>query len=589
MSSTMLNPKVWRVLQPEKDIEAEFVRSLPVSPTICRLLINRGITDVASAQQFLKPDLDAMHDPFLMDGMDLAVARTREALSNKEKIMIHGDYDVDGITSAALLIRVFRILGADVTWYMPHRLREGYDISAQAVDAAKERGVSLIITSDCGTSAVKSITHANDLGIDVVVTDHHEVGSEIAPAIVVVNPHKPGCKYPFKELAGVGVAFKFAEALTGACGYDTAAFRRRFCDLAAIGTVGDVVPLLDENRTLVRFGIEELPRTGKKGLRALLDVAGMTGRPITSHQLAFGLAPRLNAAGRMDDASLALELMLTSDDAEAAALARVLDSHNQNRQTEQERIHGEAVEQIVSRGIETSRVFVLSSQGWHPGVIGIVAGKITERYCRPSILVALDESGASGVGSARSISAFDVFGALMQCREMLVRCGGHAKAAGLSIEAGKITDFDKAINRIADESLTEDDLLPQIEIDAAIEMDAATRDLAYELRLLEPYGYGNREPVFMSECGLVSQKTKMGSTGSHLKLKLGRSCGEPLECVAFGWGDRDEAFRVGSLIDLCYNIQVNHFNGRETIQAVLRDARPADAVISEPFPVNRTA
>jgi single-stranded-DNA-specific exonuclease len=393
MSSTMLNPKVWRVLQPEKDIEAEFVRSLPVSPTICRLLINRGITDVVSAQQFLKPDLDAMHDPFLMDGMDLAVARTREALKNKEKIMVHGDYDVDGITSAALLIRVFRILGADVTWYMPHRLREGYDISVQAVDAAKERGVSLIITSDCGTSAVKAITHANELGIDVVVTDHHEVGSEIAPAVVVVNPHKPGCKYPFKELAGVGVAFKFAEALTGECGYDTSAFRRRFCDLAAIGTVGDVVPLLDENRTLVKFGIEELPRTGKKGLRALLDVAGMTGRPITSHQLAFGLAPRLNAAGRMDDASLALELLLTSDDAEAAALARVLDSHNQNRQTEQERIHGEAMDQIVSRGIQTSRVFVLSSQGWHPGVIGIVAGKITERYCRPSILVALDESG----------------------------------------------------------------------------------------------------------------------------------------------------------------------------------------------------
>ncbi len=589
MSSTILNPKVWRILQSNEDIEAEFVRSLPVSPTISRILINRGITDIAAAQRFLKPDLDDMHDPFLMDGMDIAVARTREALNNKEKIMVHGDYDVDGITSAALLIRVFRILGADVTWYMPHRQREGYDISVQAVDAAKEREVSLIITADCGTSAVDAIRHANELGIDVVVTDHHEVGPEMAPATVVVNPHKPGCQYPFKELAGVGVAFKFAQALVGECGYDTAAFRRRFCDLAAIGTVGDVVPLLDENRALVKFGIEELARTGKKGLKALLDVAGMTGRPITSHLLAFGLAPRLNAAGRMDDASLALELLLTSDEAEAAALARLLDSQNQERQAEQERIHSEAVDQIISRGLESSRVFVLSSQGWHPGVIGIVAGKITEKYCRPSILVALDEAGGTGVGSARSISSFDVFNALMQCQEMLVRCGGHAKAAGLSIEAERIAEFDREINRIADESLSETDLLPQIEIDAVLEMDAVTRDLAYELRLLEPYGYGNREPIFMSECGLIMQKTKMGSTGSHLKLKLGRSCGDPVECVSFGWGDRDEAFRVGSLVDLCYNIQINHFGGRETIQAVLRDARAAKAVITEPPGANRLA
>lgn len=589
MSVVTLNPKAWRVLQPNQDIEAEFARSLPVSPTICRVLVNHGITDVEAARRFLKPDLDAMHDPFLMDGMELAVARTREALSNKEKIMVHGDYDVDGITSAALLIRVFRILDADVTWYLPHRQREGYDIGIPAVESAKEQGVSLIITSDCGTSAVEAVTRANELGIDVVVTDHHEVGPEIAPAVVVVNPHKPGCGYPFKELAGVGVAFKFAEALIRECGYDVATFRRRFCDLAAIGTVGDVVPLLDENRTLVKFGIEELPRTGKKGVKALLEIAGATGRPITSHMLAFALAPRINAAGRMDDASLALELLLTSDEAEATALARTLDTQNLERQSEQERIHGEALAQISSRGLADSKVFVLASQGWHPGVVGIVAGKITESYSRPSILVALDETGETGVGSARSIGAFDVFEALMQCRKLLVRCGGHAKAAGLSIEACKLLEFDEAINHIADETLSAEDLLPQLEVDAEIELDSVTRNLAHELSLLEPYGYGNREPVFMSECALILQKTKMGSTGKHLKLKLGRSCGDPLDCVAFGWGDRDEAFRVGSLVDVCYNIQVNHFAGRETVQAVLRDARPAKAVISEPEPVNPTA
>lgn len=588
-TNTTLNPKTWRVLQQDEKAEAAFCRSVPISPILGRVLMNRGITDPGMANRFLKPSLDGMYDPSLLDGMGIAVGRARLALDRNEKIMIHGDYDVDGITSAALLVRVFRILGGDVTWYLPHRQREGYDISVQGVDIAKERGVGLIITCDCGTSAVEAVRHAKSLGIDVVVTDHHEVGEEVAPALVIVNPHKPGCSYPFKGLAGVGVAFKFAEALVRECGYDTGAFRRRFCDLAAIGTVGDVVPLLDENRALVKYGIEELPRSGKKGVKALLNIAGASGKPITSQMLAFALAPRLNAAGRMDDASLALELMLTADEAEATALARVLDSQNQARQAEQERIHGEAIEQIISRGLGESKVLVLSSQGWHPGIVGIVAGKITERYSKPSILVALDETGEAGVGSARSTDAFDVFAALMQCRELLVRCGGHAKAAGLSIEAAKITEFDSAINRIADEMLGEADLLPQLYIDAVVELDSVTRDLAHELKLLEPYGYGNREPVFMSECALVMQKTKMGSAGNHLKLQLGRSSGDPLECVAFGWGDREEAFHLGSLIDVCYNIQINQFGGRETVQAVLRDARPANAVISEPSPVNQTA
>ena len=584
-SESILKPKLWRVLQPDAALEVELARTLPVSPILCRIIANRGIQTQSQAHRFLNPDMNDLYNPSLMDGMDWAIMRTRQALDRSEKIMIHGDYDVDGITSTALLVRVFRLLGADVSWYIPHRQKEGYDIGLPAVEVAKERGVNLIITVDCGTSAVEAIDRARSLGMDVIVTDHHEVGRNIAPANVIINPHRPECPYPFKNLAGVGVAFKFAEALIRECGYDVNAYRRRFCDLAAIGTVADVVPLLDENRTLVKFGMEELPRTGKKGLRALMDVAGITGRPITSTMIAFMLSPRMNAAGRLDDAAVALNLLLSTDEREARELAETLDAQNKERQAEQERITKEALACITDGRLdETSKVLVLSSRGWHSGIVGIVASKITDRYNRPSILVAMDESGEAGVGSARSIATFDVFGALMQCSHLLERCGGHARAAGLSITKDKLSDFNAEINRIADELLTEADLMPQIEIDAELDIDSVNHNLAREMDLLEPFGHCNRQPIFVSKCALILQKTKMGSTGSHLKLKLGGSSNRSVDCVAFGWGESEEAFRLGSLIDLCYNIQINQFGGKENVQAVLRDARISDAVISEPYP-----
>ena len=570
----ILRPKLWRVIADDPVLEEEFVRSLPASRTICRLLLARGIRSLDEAHRFLKPDLADLHDPSLLDGMDWAVMRTSKAIDSREKIMVHGDYDVDGITSTALLVRVFNIVGADVSWYVPHRQKEGYDIGLGAVEEAKKRGVTLIITVDCGTSACQALQCAKDAGIDVIVTDHHEPPPTLAPAAVVINPRKPGCPYPFKDLAGVGVAFKFAEALVRDRGYDTSAFRRKFCDLAAIGTVGDVVPLLGENRVLVKYGMQELPRTGKKGLRALMSVSMISGHPINSYALAYVLAPRLNAAGRLDDASIALELLLTNDEQEADRLAGTLEAQNKERQTEQERITREALEQIASRRLdETAKVLVLSSQSWHPGVVGIVASKITDRYSRPAILVAVDETGLAGVGSARSIAAFNLFEALMRCRDLLGKCGGHARAAGLSIEMEKFPEFDSAINQIADEILAESDLVPQLEIDAQLDLDAVTKDFAYELQLLEPYGHCNREPVFLSERAPILQKNRMGANGAHLKLKLGASSGPPVECPAFGWGSAEEVFRVGSLIDMCYNIRLNRFNGLETVQAVLCDAR----------------
>lgn len=588
-SKMVLQPKVWRIAPQEEALVQEFARSLPLSLTVCRILLARGISSVPEAQRFLNPDLDMLHDPWLLDGMHAAVSRVRAGLEQGEKIMVHGDYDVDGVTSAALLVRVLRILRADVSWYVPHRQREGYDIGPCAVEAARERGVGLIVTTDCGSCAMDAVELAQSYGIDVIVTDHHEVGPEISKPLAMINPRKPGCPYPFKELAGVGVAFKFGEALVEACGYDVSAFRRRFCDLAAVGTVGDVVPLLDENRAIVKAGMEELPRTGKKGLQALMRVAGLSGRTITSQSLAWVLAPRLNAAGRLDDAAVALDLLLTNDDQEAERLAQKLEMQNRERQAEQERITAEALEQMArGEADEESMVLVLSSKGWHPGVVGVVASRITDRYNRPAILIALDESGQAGVGSARSIESFDLFEALMQCRHLLERCGGHAHAAGLSIMADNLQEFNSEINRIACEVLSEADLRPQLDVDAELRLDAVTKDLASELRLLEPHGHGNPVPVFMSRNVPVLQKTTMGANGSHLKLKLDTGSRTSLECVAFGWGNFEGAFRAGTLIDLCYNIRTNHYSGTETVQALLCDARAADAFMGEPFPTGRS-
>lgn len=582
----MLGTKRWNIMQPEDTASEEaFARSVPVSRIISRVLWNRGVRTPEEARRYLSPSMDALHDPGLLDGMDVAVERTKRAVENGEKIMIHGDYDVDGITSIALLVRVFRAIGADVNWYVPHRQRGGYDIQCPAVEEARARGVSLIITSDCGTSATEAAELARSLGIDLIVTDHHEPSGPIAEAFALINPRKPGCPYPFKDLAGVGVAFKFAEALIRELGYDVESYRRRFIDLVAVGTVADVVPLLDENRVLVRYGMEEIPRSGKRGLRALLHRAGLAGKPVTAQDIAFGLGPRINAAGRLDDASVAVDLLLTKDEAEAERLAQVLEQCNRERQNEQTRILQEAIEQIEAEKLdETSKVFVLSSGGWHPGIVGIVAGKITETYTRPTVMIALDETGEAGVGSARSISGFDVLQALVECGNLLDRFGGHSKAAGLSISTCNLGEFRCAINRVADEMLAECELVPHMDIDAEIDLDLVTEDFIAELGLLEPYGHCNHEPLFATVNSPVLQKTTMGSTGAHMKLKLGTSSGKTIDCVAFGWGGAESSIRLGSSLDVCYNTRINEFNGYRNVQLVLRDARLSEGRLGDAIP-----
>lgn len=537
-----------------------------IPKALARLLVARGVETGRQAEQFLNPSLDHLHDPALLPDVDVGVDRIADAMGKGEKILIHGDYDVDGITSTALLVRTLRALKADVEFRLPHRQKEGYDIKPAAIDKAAGIGASVVVTCDCGIGAHETVERARELGIDVIITDHHEPGAELPPALAVVNPKREDAAYPFPDLAGVGVAFKFAQVLVRKLGYNEDAFRSRFIDLVALGTVGDVVPLLDENRALVKFGLEAIPESKKVGLRTMLRSARLIGKPVTSYTLGFILGPRINAVGRMDDASLALRLLLTSDEAEAEQLAGHLERCNSERRAEQERILAEALEHVASKDISGARVLVLSGEGWNAGVIGIVAGKICEMFNRPAILINRDEAAEIGVGSARSIEKFHILDGLRRCDDLLGRYGGHALAAGLSIPLANLDEFAERINAVGFEMMAEEDIEARVIVDAELMPGEVTYDLAQSISSMEPFGSGNPEPLFATRAMSVAQKQRVGD-GSHLKMAL-RSDGVTLPCIFFGQGALADRLELGEPIDLCYSIRLNTFNGTQSVQLV---------------------
>ncbi|MDO8586838.1 MAG: single-stranded-DNA-specific exonuclease RecJ [Armatimonadota bacterium] len=565
----------WTPREHNDDLQAELSREMGVSALLARLLVSRGIASVSEAAEFLNPSLDDMHDPYDMPDMERAVSRVRQAMERKEKILVHGDYDVDGISSTALLIRCLRALDANVVARVPHRRKEGYDIKPLTVKEAKADGVSLILTADCGVTACETASHALDLGVDLVVTDHHEPGPELPRAAAVVNPRRRDSTYPFKHLAGVGVAFKFAQALVRDLGYSETRFRTRFLDLVALGTVGDVVPLFGENRTLVKYGMQELAATRKVGLRALVSACGLEGRPLTTHSLGFILAPRINAVGRLDDSAIALQLFLTRDEAEAIDLVGILERHNTDRQREQMRIWSEVSRMLSERDLDGTNVIVLAAPGWNAGVVGIVASKVVEQYSRPAVLISADEEGGVGTGSARSIEAFNIGSALEQCRDVLLRCGGHALAAGVSLRLDKLEVFEEKLNGIAAGLITPEDLIPSFATDGDMALEDLSADLLNELKLLEPYGMGNPEPLFVTHNATVLDKRLVGDSRAHLKLRVRSPGSQPTECIAFGQGDSFDSVQVGSGVDLCYNIRLNQYNGAETVQLTVKDLVPA--------------
>lgn len=563
--------------EPERNVKAEetLARELRVPALTARLLVNRGLTDPEAADAFLRPDLRRLHDPFGLPDMDKAARRIADAIRDKEIIFVHGDYDVDGVTSTALYVRTLTALGAAPLYRVPHRTRDGYDLKAQAVDWAHGQGANLVITSDCGIQARQAVEHANGLGMTVIITDHHEPGETLPNAYAVVNPHRHDSTYPFPHIAGVGVAFKTMQAVTRLLQpQHENAFIQKFLDLVACGTVADVMPLLDENRLFASFGLKALARTRKVGLRALLDGAGVdTHKPLTPDAVGFGIGPRINAAGRLDDAALALDLLLTGDPEEALRLVEKLNGFNLERQAAQKRILEEAQTLLAERDLDGVKVLVIASPGWNAGVVGIVAGKLAEAYHRPAIVIGVSDDETRGKGSARSIPGFDMFRGIQICKDLLESCGGHEMAAGLSLKMDNFAAFDMLINAHAGEVLTPEAFVPRLAHDGVVDPSQITLSQLEEWSAFAPFGAANPEPRFASEDLVICETRRMGKDLSHLKMRVRAEALAPTDCVAWGQGHWTEMVGPGDRLHAVFAPQINEWNGRRSVQFMIKDLR----------------
>ncbi len=577
-----------------KGISAE----LGISGTLAALLYNRGYTTPKMAGSFLKNEESVLHDPFLLKDMDKAVERIRTAVRNNEKIIIYGDYDVDGVTAVSLMWLYLKSKGADVGYYIPSRSGEGYGLSCGALDSLKAEGVNLIITVDTGITANEEIAYASSLGIDMVVTDHHECRPELPAACAVVNPHRPDCGYPFCDLAGVGVVFKLLCACEITEGRergeaDIDAVRRisnEYADLVAIGTVADVMPIAGENRLIVSFGIRMIAETRRRGLAALIDASNscqcspgaphtVRKRKITSNFIGYGIAPRINAAGRISNASTAVKLLLAEDESEAENLAHELCDINIQRQIEENRIAEQALKKIEKEfDFSKDRVIVLEDDGWQQGIIGIVSSRITEKYGFPSVLISFDASSRgyscgddTGKGSGRSVKGMNLVEALNSCEDLLVKYGGHELAAGLTIERSKVPEFRKRINEYAAVNLRDEDMAVNLEADCVMHLSDLTLALASELNLLEPYGVKNPVPTFIVYDVTVTRILSI-SAGKHTKLII--SDGENTFCAMyFNMPLSRFPLHEGERADILFSVDINEYQNVRSVQLIVQDIR----------------
>jgi single-stranded-DNA-specific exonuclease len=538
---------------------------------LCRLLVRRGVAEPGAVKEFLRPHSGQIHPP-RMAGIGDAVARLRRAVERGETILVHGDYDVDGVCATAVYVRALRMMGARAEPFVPNRLADGYDLSDAGIRAASAAGARLILTGDCGIVAHEAVERASRLGIDVIVTDHHTPGPTLPPAVAVVNPNRADCPYPNKSLAGAGVAYKVCCALAEELGFPV---ERLAClvDLVAVATVADMVPLTGENRALVRWGLKILPSTPNPGLRALLRSTGLTGKPeVGAGQIGYVLAPRINAVGRLGEALLGVRLLLTDDEAEADGITAMMETENRARQDLDTRILREAMA-VLEREYEPSRDWgvVLAGDGWHPGVIGIVASRVVERIHRPTVMIALDGDG-EGKGSARSIPGFHLYDAMRGCADHLVRFGGHRAAAGCSIRPERVEGFRAAFNARAHAAMTEADLVPEVRIDLEIGLHEADAQLLQMLRHLAPCGQGNPTPLFAARGVEIAGYPRIVGR-NHLKMTLAAN-GARLEAVGWGMGDRlREVNPALGPVDAAFKLEENTWNGRTTVQARLVDLR----------------
>jgi single-stranded-DNA-specific exonuclease len=538
------------------EIQQEFTEGLGLPAVVSKILINRGIHTREDARKFFKPVWEDLYDPFLIKDMDKAVDRLARAVEGKERILIYGDYDVDGITSVSLLYLFIRELGGDVGFYIPDRLREGYGLSAAGVTQAAADGASLLVTVDCGITGVEEIRMARTLGLDVIVSDHHEQANVLPEAAAILNPKRNDCPYPFKELAGVGVAFKLVQAMCRHLGLEDETFRK-YIDLVALGSSADIVPLIDENRILVKLGMERLNRLERHGIRALVETSGLLGKPIGTGQVVFILAPRINAVGRLGDAQRAVQLLISRSEEESRTLAQVLEAENRNRKNLDDMTFQEAKQLIETEGrLSSTKTLVLSREGWHPGVIGIVASRIVEQYCRPTVMIALD--GETGKGSARSIASFDIHSALKQCEDLLTSFGGHRHAAGLLIRLDAIEAFR--------------DLTQRICVDAEITLPDITDKFIRLLNAFAPFGPQNMRPVFLARnLNVVGSPRVVGR--NHLKFKV-RQGGAVHDAIGFDLGELIYRLSPGDAnLDMVFVVEENHWNDEIRTQLRVKDLR----------------
>lgn len=563
----------WTTYPVDRDKEKRLLEELNISPIMARILINRGQGEPERAIRYLNPSLHALHDPFMMKDMKKATDRLIKALRGGEKILVYGDYDVDGLTSTAILSSFFRKLGAKVFTRIPDRLQDGYGLKEKYVYEAKECGVSLIVTVDCGISDHRPIEEAKRMGIDCIVTDHHEVAGALPQAHAVIDPKRKDCGFPFRDLAGVGVAFNLMIALRkelrsiGIWEEEIEPNLREYLDLVALGTISDIVPLQDENRIFVHYGLRELRRARRPGLRSLMNISSINHRTLDVRTVSFVISPRLNAAGRMGSPDRALHLLLSENEEKALPIARELDEENRRRQIIEEEILMDAISMLDSIPEREMKAIVLGSERWHPGVIGIVASRLVDRYYRPAILIAL--KNGRGKGSGRSIESFDLMSGLRMCSSLLESYGGHRYAAGLEICEGKIDDLRNLLIDLIERSLNSQDLLPSIMIDSKLALSMLNTKLVEDLNSIAPCGPSNPEPVFVAEGVWVCEVWSVGKNNLRLRLK---EKDRYFDAIGFGIGERFQSIPSKEM-SLAYTPFLEEWQGLKLVKIKVVDLK----------------
>jgi|Deesub1362A_J573_1020465.scaffolds.fasta_scaffold00171_42 single-stranded-DNA-specific exonuclease len=557
----------WLVRRTNREFLEHLSRNASISTTLAQILINRGIKEPETVRSFLSPSIDDLHDPFLLNGMDRAVERIKRARERDETVFIYGDYDADGITATALLLSELRRIGIRACYHIPNRITEGYGISKKGIEKAMACGADLIITADCGISSGDEIAEITSQGMDVIVTDHHEPPEELPPALSVINPHRTDSAYPFKYLSGVGVAYKLIHALAIGLGRSGSGLEE-YLDLVTIGTVADSVPLTGENRVFVTYGLKYLNDDScRVGIKALKDSAGVR-REMTSGILSYTLIPRINAAGRLDDATGVVELFLTDDEEKAEAIASLLEEQNRERQRIEAEVYESACRMIDPGKLDSA--IVLSDPSWHQGVIGIVASRLVEMFYRPVFLFSLNNTIAKG--SARSIPPFHVYKGISRCSDILLGYGGHSQAAGLKLLIDNLPVFKERINRIVDETISPDDLVPVLEIDAGVKLSEVNFSLVRELSLLEPFGESNRIPLLGAKGVEITDYRVVGN--GHLKMMV-RQKNVSIDTIGFSMGELIDLLESATTFDIVFTPSLNEYNGTKSLQLYLKAIRPS--------------